>query len=680
MAVREAGRAVLVVAQRTQGWSFSLIVGRPTFDAVAAAVAWSGVFWLVSAWAGWLTAAQGDGLLAILPATLLTAVTLSGAGEGFTSLLVLLTAAIPLIAVLHHDRREMEWRRSGVAFPAHKGRSLGLWALMCAAGLVAIAAALSSQTMKSLWENWTHPKVSRVAEGGGLSESLGIRSGHATMASSNDAKFPGLPRERLLTIGPDLAARPVMTVELTEPLSAIPAGLTVPFYWRSYTYDVYTGRGWQTSATEAYDVPASATVGDVETPYQQVIRLTLRSMGEGLTAVYGDGDIRRVDRPAVSEQRAPGDQFGSVVTSAESYQVESIVTVAPDNVLRLAGQRYPAPLADRFLQLPSNIPDRVRRLAVELTAGEATPYERARAIERYLRTLPYSLQVERPPIGQDVVDYFLFQAKGGYCDYYASAMVVLSRIAGIPARLAIGYASGERSEKANRFLVRESDAHSWAELYFPGIGWLTFEPTAARAPIDRSEVSEAAGASPPLPPPAAPAQANPVQMLGWLAGIATFALTASAGLWLVMDDQRLRQNRLAPVADDIYRQLRRYGHRLGVHLLDSMTPLEVGQAIQNRLEQLDVYDDGSATDLVMSAAQVATVVNGLVMSYYEPGEQQVDENVNSIPRVWVDLRWRLRRLWILWCWRRWLGSIQGAVQTSLSLHSRDLGPPAGEIK
>jgi transglutaminase-like putative cysteine protease len=680
IAAAETIKATLVVAERTQSWLIHLIAGQAAFDAVAAAVAWSVVLFSVSAWAGWSCAAWSDGLLAILPATVLTAVTLADAGEGFGPLAVVLMSAILLVATIQHDQRELGWLRNRVAFPAQKGRQLGWWALLAAVALVATAGVLSSQTAQSVWERWTRPRVSRVAEGGGLSRSLGIRSRQSRLATSDDVKTPGLPRERLLTIGPDLATRPLMTVELTEPLTDIPAGLSVPFYWRSYTYDVYTGRGWQTSETISYEAPTNAVLTDVGSPYQWPVWLTLRGAGKALTAVYGDGDIRRIDRPAVVELRGPEDQFGTLIPAAERYQVESIVTIAPERALQRAGQEYPTSIADRFLRVPASVPDRARRLAIELTAGEGTPYDRALSIEAYLRTLPYSLEVDRPPLDQDVVDYFLFQAREGYCDYYASAMVVLSRVAGIPARLAIGYASGEYNEKTSRFLVRESDAHSWAELFFPGVGWIPFEPTAARPPIDRVDVLNEVDV--PSEPISQPSRANPdaVHQLTWLVALASIVLIATGGLWLVIDDLRLRRSPLPLVADDIYRQLRRYGVRLGSSLEDSMTPLEVYQVIRDRLVELPGHRAGPDSDGFNAIRQTEIVVNGLVLAYYEPDDQKVNGSMEPIPRTWVRLRWRLRRRWLLWRWNRWVSAVKWRVQSVLPSFGRDHGPQSDEAR
>ena len=91
----------------------------------------------------------------------------------------------------------------------------------------------------------------------------------------------------------------------------------------------------------------------------------------------------------------------------------------------------------------------------------------------------YSLNAPLAPAGVDVVDDFLFRARVGWCEQVASSLVVLARSVGIPARLATGFASGRRDALTGQFVVRERDAHAWAEIYFPGIGWQPFDPTAS---------------------------------------------------------------------------------------------------------------------------------------------------------------------------------------------------------
>ena len=138
------------------------------------------------------------------------------------------------------------------------------------------------------------------------------------------------------------------------------------------------------------------------------------------------------------------------------------------------------------------MPQRVRTLASEITDPFTNPYDKATAIEAYLRRIPYDLSINAPPAGRDAVDWFLFDKQRGYCDYYASAMTVLCRAVGIPARLAQGYARGEYESSVRGYRVRESDAHSWPEVYFPYCGWIEFEPTMAQPLISRVSPDEEA--------------------------------------------------------------------------------------------------------------------------------------------------------------------------------------------
>jgi hypothetical protein len=137
----------------------------------------------------------------------------------------------------------------------------------------------------------------------------------------------------------------------------------------------------------------------------------------------------------------------------------------------------------RYLSLPK-VTARLRQLAEHLTAQESNPYDKAVVVESYLRALPYTLDLPAPPAGQDGVDYFLFDAKTGYCDYFASAMAVMLRSVGVPARVVSGYAPGSVQSDGS-FLIKDSDSHTWTEAYFPPYGWIPFEPSGSWPRIAR---------------------------------------------------------------------------------------------------------------------------------------------------------------------------------------------------
>jgi transglutaminase-like putative cysteine protease len=153
----------------------------------------------------------------------------------------------------------------------------------------------------------------------------------------------------------------------------------------------------------------------------------------------------------------------------------------PDELPETAPVRFPTPilpLADRErnLQLPQ-LDQRIPRLAHEIAGGAATDLERARVLERYLRTeFGYTLQLPSREM-PDPLAYFLFTRRKGHCEYFASSLTVMLRTLGIPARLATGFQSGIYNPISDLWLVRASDAHSWVEAWIPGHGWTTFDPT-----------------------------------------------------------------------------------------------------------------------------------------------------------------------------------------------------------
>jgi hypothetical protein len=147
--------------------------------------------------------------------------------------------------------------------------------------------------------------------------------------------------------------------------------------------------------------------------------------------------------------------------------------------LRLASVAYSAAIAQEYLQLPPQLDSRIPTLATEVSASAATPYDKARAIESFLRTrFAYTLNLVGKP-GADPLATFLFARRAGHCEYFASAMTIMLRTLGIPAREVNGFLAGEYNDLAGDYIVRASDAHSWVEVYFPGSGWLTFDPTPA---------------------------------------------------------------------------------------------------------------------------------------------------------------------------------------------------------
>ena len=160
------------------------------------------------------------------------------------------------------------------------------------------------------------------------------------------------------------------------------------------------------------------------------------------------------------------------------YEATSDIAQTPASELRSAGSDYPPEILLDYLQLPA-VDRRVVSLSKEITASADNNYDKAAAIESYLRSnFGYTLQLPRT-VPRDPVANFLFERKQGHCEYFASSMAIMLRTLGIPSRVVNGFRTGEFNDLTSQYLVRASNAHSWVEAYFPGYGWISFDPTPA---------------------------------------------------------------------------------------------------------------------------------------------------------------------------------------------------------
>ncbi len=287
-------------------------------------------------------------------------------------------------------------------------------------------------------------------------------------------------------------------------------------YWRGETRSLYTGSGWEPSTvTErnslvpvamAPDFPETSAASGLETiEVTQTFRII---EGKSFPVLFGAPNPTRVEAgelngEPVSLGRGFWDTDNQTMLWAErddfpypsTYSVTSAMPVIDEEKLKTAPQVAEPRAFREYLRLPEELPERVAALAAEVTASAASPYEKAKALEAYLSlTFPYTNEPDLTKRrSADFVDSFLFEVQEGYCDYFSTAMVVMARTLGLPARWVKGYAPGQSSndiifeqflpgeevdlDGAGTFTVRNSDAHSWAEVYFEGFGWIPFEPT-----------------------------------------------------------------------------------------------------------------------------------------------------------------------------------------------------------
>ncbi|SDN01246.1 Transglutaminase-like enzyme, putative cysteine protease [Halogranum gelatinilyticum] len=246
-----------------------------------------------------------------------------------------------------------------------------------------------------------------------------------------------------------------------------------PEYWQTAVYDRYTGGGWVRSGEDQQlSGRLESPPGSSRTVVQTVEARTRMS---ALPAAW-----KPVDVDGINENVVRVTQQGSFLTTDslrenESYRVRSEVPQYTSEQLRRSGDDYPATVNDSYLQLPESTSDRVRQRAAEVAGNETNAYDKAVAIEQYLEAeKEYSLTVQKPE--GDIADAFLFEMDAGYCTYYATTMVVMLRSQGVPARFVSGYTTGEQVGD-DRYVVRGLDSHAWVQVYFPEVGWVTFDPT-----------------------------------------------------------------------------------------------------------------------------------------------------------------------------------------------------------
>jgi transglutaminase-like putative cysteine protease len=296
---------------------------------------------------------------------------------------------------------------------------------------------------------------------------------------------------------------PVMTV-----------GSKAPYYMRTITYDLYTGHGWSSSEGPDRRVAAGDRIFPGATPERplaafDVETVTVEVQRNAGRNVFSPGYATTAFLPLiVHEPRGlpllGALQSGVVLQEGKGYQITAAISNATEAMLSGAGTDYPPEITATYTStagVTQRTADEARRV-VE-AAGATDPYHKARALADYLRTDPrfrYRTVAALPSDpNRDIVDFFLFDPAGqvGYCEYFATAMAVMARTQGLPARVAVGYAPGERIE-TGIYQVREKNAHAWAEIYFPGYGWQIFEATKSIAAVARVA---GAGVVPPVAPP-----------------------------------------------------------------------------------------------------------------------------------------------------------------------------------
>jgi transglutaminase-like putative cysteine protease len=473
-----------LLAERFGAWMLQVLAGGESTDVIIFVMQASFVVWLIGYAAAWSVYRQHQAWGAILPTGALLVFNLFYAfpQSGFYFGMYLISALVLLVRL---NLRSMEywWRQSSIGYPPDIGFDFLYYGTLVALVLLFIAWAIPTTIENPILGTMLEPIQGPWRD----MEDQFTRAFKNLRAAIRPAPTT-IFGSRLSMGGPvHLGNRLVMQVKTNA-----------PEYWRATTYDKFDGVNWTSTYSSTLLLAANdARLGIRQYAYRIQITETFKLHIAEPNALYAAAEPIQYDIPTqILYTRVTSNdssEFDLTTTrprrplrDGDAYVVVSTPSAAYEDLLRADSTVYPDWVTLKYLQLPNTTTERVRKLATEITQPYSNPYDKAVALQNYLRThITYNELVDAPPANRDGVDYLLFERPEGYCNYYASAMAVMARAVGIPTRIASGYGTGEYTEGA--FQVVESNAHSWVEVYFPNYGWILFEPTASKPELARPQ-------------------------------------------------------------------------------------------------------------------------------------------------------------------------------------------------
>ncbi len=509
----DLGSGIYSVFSRVFQWILDATSGGINQDDLVFTLMVAGLFWFLGYNLSWHLFRVDRVWRAILPPALIlisNSVYYTGTANLDGYMIVFTFLALLLVVRSNLDAREWDWYLNGIRVPRKlRNQVFRVGALLALIVLVA-AWAIPRHDIEQRLENFQEFLQSEPLQQ--LSELWNRLFSSAETEGPTTADYYGGDSLQL--------GGAIKLGDQTVFLVSAPQGRR--YYWRSRVFDNYDHGRWTSAADTRLTDPSSPLTIQNETylpgarvPVQQTFTMGLSASRLVYTApqplsvdLSTRTDLKYVPDPGTGAQ----DMLVSVIRpaqvlySGDSYTATSLMDNATAAQLRAASTDYPQYIKDIYGSYVPSVTGRTIELASEIVqrANAQTPYDKAKAIETWLRSnMVYNESIPEPPEGQDPVDWFLFSIKQGYCNYYASAMVVMLRTMGIPARMAAGFAEGTWNDQEQAFVVQERDAHTWVEVYFPGYGWIEFEPTAAQAPINRGDEPAAPLPQPTQPPPTA---------------------------------------------------------------------------------------------------------------------------------------------------------------------------------
>lgn len=382
-----------------------------------------------------------------------------------------------------------------------------------------------------------------------------------------------------------------------SPIPVLKIKATRGSLWRGMVYDTYDGKSWTRRMGGGYRV--EVTGGQYAVPQYYLSGMRRWTTNRQDVEVLGyPGRIIAAAQPATVDLHMRGeylshlmaptvDAYGCVSGPendvSRQYSVVSHEPLTDPSTLRGAPADYPRGVWDAYTGVTADAGEALSGLSKEITAGAQTPYDKVMALQQYLeKHCLYTLSPPAVPRGKDAAAYFVLDSRRGACDLFATSLAVMTRLSGIPARVATGYATGEYDADEQAFTVRGTDAHAWVEVYFPTVGWVAFDPQAAERYEEQSWTELLTEGHWDLALKQTARQVGWVVLLGLIAFLAITALVdpVQALQGVLPSRSRTPLERLSREYEGFYQMLLR---RLKVRPDPWLTPREAIESINGKL-------------------------------------------------------------------------------------------------
>jgi transglutaminase-like putative cysteine protease len=471
------------------------IRNKPVYDHLFFVTIVTLIYWGIGVSAGYWLTRHMDFLNVVLPSGLaiLTVQAFDSAeSKHVWELALFLIAALLLLGRIYFLQNSSFWKKTHFLLTDEAMKDLERGALTLTLAAVFIAWSLpgwinSIKPAAKAWNEFSQPVFDKFSNAVSA-----LESPFTEKTTGGDFYSDALALGQQAALGETM----VFTVNLNEDQFT-----PLRNYWKGRVYDLYLNGRWTTVSDASEPFIAFKDELKIEYPNERhETEFTFTSGFKKQSLLYTPAETiwvsKNADIQATSIPEGVKDVTAWIATSSlssgDQYKVRALIADPSIEELRSAGTEYPVWVTERYLQIPQQIAPQLSELALEITESQDTVYDKVQAITSYLREeIEYKAEIEETlPENRDPVLWVLFEYKKGFCMYYASAETLMLRSIGIPARMAVGFVEGAYNELEGRYVVTYKDSHAWPEVYFPGIGWVEFEPTSNQFPIERPETKD----------------------------------------------------------------------------------------------------------------------------------------------------------------------------------------------